>query len=508
MANELYEILGVSPTATDREIKVAYFGLARTHTPEKEPEKFKAIRSAYETLRDPKARANYDSLQSHGEKIRRLEAEASQYMNSEDWGLATNALQGMLELAPNLDWARNSLGLCYAYLEEWDQSEKVFQELTDRTSDVPVYWSNYGFVLREKAKMRNDNRYSQQARSLFHKAKDLEPRNSDHYVEIAKCYLFEDRFELALQWLDRAIHADEEVGMDDLDAFVFKCITHLQAGDLQRISEVATEIENIDGATSDFFDYASRRLASIGLDLFRKHFFTEALVFLEAARILESNNADLKELYDACLLPANCQQEWEELKDDEQVIPPLARLAALGFANLVDEVGDVEEVFQHILLETITKYRGVQIEDSLRHLRSHYPWTAKLNLKAWNLMWELAAVWKQYNTVENNSQIIPPVKALCFHTIIGYYGFPETEGRGKEILNALESYPMHSVYSSVLKIRSTYNLIYDVNNGLFDELINISNPYSAKTAAASGSGCMLPTMMFVLCLTAIVSLLS
>ncbi|MFN0120407.1 MAG: DnaJ domain-containing protein, partial [Blastocatellia bacterium] len=43
-----YQILGVERTASEAVIKQSYFALLREHSPERDPEGFKRIRSAYE----------------------------------------------------------------------------------------------------------------------------------------------------------------------------------------------------------------------------------------------------------------------------------------------------------------------------------------------------------------------------------------------------------------------------------------------------------------------------
>lgn len=68
MAGNYYDILGVSRTATDAEIKKAYRGLARKYHPDVNPDdksaesKFKEISEAYAVLSDAEKRKQYDSL--------------------------------------------------------------------------------------------------------------------------------------------------------------------------------------------------------------------------------------------------------------------------------------------------------------------------------------------------------------------------------------------------------------------------------------------------------------
>lgn len=54
-----YQVLGLPPEADDEVIRRRYLELVRQFTPEQQPERFAAIRAAYEKLKDLDTRLRY-----------------------------------------------------------------------------------------------------------------------------------------------------------------------------------------------------------------------------------------------------------------------------------------------------------------------------------------------------------------------------------------------------------------------------------------------------------------
>ncbi|WP_397450140.1 curved DNA-binding protein [Pseudomonas sp. NA-150] len=72
---DYYKILGVEPTADDKAIKAAYRKLARKYHPDVSKEKgaedkFKEASEAYEVLKSPEKRSEYDELRKYGQQGR------------------------------------------------------------------------------------------------------------------------------------------------------------------------------------------------------------------------------------------------------------------------------------------------------------------------------------------------------------------------------------------------------------------------------------------------------
>jgi len=92
-----YTLFDLSPDSDAETIRRRYLSLVRAHTPERDPERFSAIREAYEILRDPVNRVQYQLFEAgKGDSIDAILNEAK-----------ARSSQRRIPVATLLSWGRD-----------------------------------------------------------------------------------------------------------------------------------------------------------------------------------------------------------------------------------------------------------------------------------------------------------------------------------------------------------------------------------------------------------------
>jgi len=393
MAYELYQTLNIPTQSSTEEIRRSYYRLVRKHSPEKDPERFKVIREAYETLSDPKAKQNYDSLQQHGGEIIILLSQAEDRIGEENWTEAIRLLKHILLLSPSGDSIRNRLGLCYIHNQQWDEAIKTYQSLTQSNSDVALYWSNFGYAYKEKAESlsESDTRRSgiyQGARRCFHKSIYLESFNSQHFIAIAQTFLAEENYLEALNWAEKAVGADGKVDFQDFDALFLICIIHLRNNQVEQVTSTAERIISCLPVDEDVRNYVAAKFAVIGSELVEvgaKHInpkiLKAALIFMEAAKRFSPGNVEIAKIHQGISEVVSAFDQYDVLKDDYQIIHSFKRLAAFSIINVLGaEDSDYERDRNfNSIVEEISNSTDSEVIASAQRIKSKYPAIYLLN---------------------------------------------------------------------------------------------------------------------------------
>ena len=381
MANELYERLGVAPAADDEEIKKAYFRQVRQHPPEKDPDGFKRLREAYDTLRDPKARRSYDAAQAHGEEIGLRLSRAMKLEEEESWNAAAEEFKRILLLDPDLDFVYNHLAICLAEQEKFEEAAVVYDRLLKRTQDVAVFWANYGDVRFEQATSLQSSDPRQrtllaEAKRLLTKAHLLEKHNAAPLRSLAQIAAFSHDYAEAERLLEEAIRADGKVDFTDFDLFFDLCIVYSLARGYDRLPVLFRRIEAVRPDEEDARKYVLARFAAAGFDYLKEGEFALAAGLLKMALEFAPNDRELREAHEYAQNADRVCREFPSLKDDQQLIRPVSFLAVVVGLKYADAWDEGDAKFRTIVnnaLEALDDYAVASVQASLMRLKSQYP---------------------------------------------------------------------------------------------------------------------------------------
>jgi tetratricopeptide (TPR) repeat protein len=145
-----YEVLGIPNTATDDEIKRAYFGMVRKYQPDRFPDEFKEIRAAYEILMDGKKRADYDAIGGLPVSVRPLFHEAQRFDRLGRSDRAAELYRTILKDHPELDRVREHYARALYGNEKTGKAIEVWEELCRRNPDNPRYAKELGQCYLER----------------------------------------------------------------------------------------------------------------------------------------------------------------------------------------------------------------------------------------------------------------------------------------------------------------------------------------------------------------------
>ncbi|WP_077619815.1 J domain-containing protein [Bacillus sinesaloumensis] len=198
-----YELLEVSQTATEQEIKRAYFKKIRQFPNETHPEEFQQIAKAYKVLSDANAKSNYDREIMDNGAYSRLMQVALDSMGNENYNSALYTLEEMLKQYPNDQRVRKNMALCYLNLDRYEESKRILYILE---SENP----NDADTIYLLAQVFQGQKLYQQASSYYERLIVLEPGESNYYLRLSNIYLNMENYDRACRVLEEKLNQGKE----------------------------------------------------------------------------------------------------------------------------------------------------------------------------------------------------------------------------------------------------------------------------------------------------------
>ena len=170
-----YESLNIPRDADNSEIKRAYFLAVKLHSPDSDPEGFKIIRNAYETLSDPIKRAKYDTCFEASDDINSVLLTVRELMLHHKYNLAIELLTRVNALKPAVEIKRK-LAELLLLIGKSGKAENICQELLmENEAD-----SNTLLLRARIATVRN---HLIKAKSYYDDAVNISPQDPKPWVQ-------------------------------------------------------------------------------------------------------------------------------------------------------------------------------------------------------------------------------------------------------------------------------------------------------------------------------------
>ena len=171
-----YELLNIDRDADNQAIKRAYFTAVKSHSPDSDPEGFKAVRTAYVTLSDSKKRAEYDEYFAAPDDIQNALLAARQLISENKYKTAVEYLTGLCERKPDSAEAKRLLAEALWITKKSVTAEKLCGELLKKEP------SDYETLLL-RAKIAESRGHTGKAGEYLNNAVTVAPLNPKAWIK-------------------------------------------------------------------------------------------------------------------------------------------------------------------------------------------------------------------------------------------------------------------------------------------------------------------------------------
>jgi curved DNA-binding protein CbpA len=197
---DYYSILGLSRSASQEEIKKAFFKLAKKYHPDKHrgaeggeyEVKFAQINEAYNVLKDQSAKVNYDArVKAAGDQ--KTGSPQSRYKAEELFHTAVKAMK----------------------LKDFNSAIDLLKAAVRLEPEKADYYSALGLALSEKPRRLHE------AREMCEKAVEIEPYDVGNYINLGRVYKKAGLHIRAQRQFEKALHWDPQnwAAREELKAF-------------------------------------------------------------------------------------------------------------------------------------------------------------------------------------------------------------------------------------------------------------------------------------------------
>ena len=289
--NNWYEVLGLTSSAGEEEIRRTYYTLVRRYPPRRFPADFQRITRAYHTLGDARRKAEYDQDRANGRRVRVLVDQAA-IASEKDPQKAMMLLKNAVALAPDMPRPRALLAHVLMRIEEYAVAERQYRWLIRHTPGDELLRLRLARCLWKQER-------TAEAEAELQAVLKVNPSYHDAITMLSEIYGDLHKSVDQAAALEQAILNDGKVNYADFDALTSLLVLRLQQGDPDLAGRDANRLCSV--VPPERAAEAVRRLAGRAADLKDEGELAVARALLEyASRIsLSEEDAETSEAFAA-----------------------------------------------------------------------------------------------------------------------------------------------------------------------------------------------------------------
>lgn len=318
-----YKILGTTAKISNSRIKEKYIQAVKQHPPETDPEGFEKVRRAYETLKDPTKRKQYDLFRKYGSNVEDLLENAAQAIDKGDLQKANN----FMDTASNIDPDNHSVAIALMELAvikgDLGELERHFEKLQKMAANVDEKATVYSI----KSQLLIKHEYYEEALEVLDTGKETYPDYTTLFsIPYAFICMDSERPEEAWESISAAIPNPEQEKFEDIYVFMTWARIMTDTEKWSSMSKVQSRFRKFLKNITDEEDKeaAYDLLMESFQDNYENIYFREAAFYIDLVKVVADNsNTEVKELQDEAKHLAKLQKEIGRLERDETAFPLL-----------------------------------------------------------------------------------------------------------------------------------------------------------------------------------------
>ncbi|WP_142255389.1 J domain-containing protein [Bacillus sinesaloumensis] len=471
METTYYQLLEIKTTSTDEEIKRAYFKIIKQYPVDQYPEEFKAIRIAYDTLRNAQTRKEYDMKMIHGDLVEQLQKEAMDAYSVDDFEKAKRLFKEVLSIVPMQTEIRNYYALSFLFSEEYNQALQQFRIVVQEEPENVTYQLNYGNALE------NSGREDEAIRH-YKKMYIMWPDEMNPLFALVDLYLNRDEDDKALKTLDQAISSQEKTESFHVFYYLAKRIkvSVLLRNQIELTKSIKLCKNLLDKHESERGKMLSD-LTDLALDLYDRKLYGYAkpiLEFIQKERIEPNEKFD--SLVEETNNRANVYDEFEMLERDEKVMKWVKNIFILylhGNDFTEEEFNEYSNTAYNNLHDS-SFYNPKETLKSIKRVLIKYPHLYETREKA---LADFMATCKEaiqceeeFERLKDDYDVCHPIKRLIAYYLIYFDSDEEKKEMFESIKADMIDESDRSLRRSVNRLEMQYPSLFNLNESFFRDL--------------------------------------